>query len=260
MKHLIITAISILLSAAIPANSNKGPFLRDYMRDNNITGTVVIESLQTNKKFVYDEKRAAVRFTPASTFKIVNTLIALQEKAVNDENEIIKWDGRVSEFADWNRDQSIKSAFGVSCVWFYQELARRVGNGAYMSYLKRMNYGNQKTGEHIDTFWLDGSLQISALEQISVLKNIYNEKYGFDKKNYEILKEVMIVDRTGDYIVRAKTGTAMRVKPVTGWYVGYIETKGDVWFFACNIDMERPEQSKLRKETVYRALREAGLL
>jgi len=260
MKGIIITAISIFISSAILAGSNESPFLRDYMRDKNITGTVVIESLKTNKKFIYNEKRAAVRFAPASTFKIVNTLIALQENAVKDENEIIKWDGRVSEFADWNKDQSIKSAFGVSCVWFYQELARRVGGEAYVSYLKMMNYGDRKTGEHVDTFWLDGSLQISALEQIAVLKNIYNEKYSFDKKNYTVLEEVMIVDRTGDYIVRAKTGTAMRVKPVIGWYVGYIETKSDVWFFACNIDMERPEQSKLRKEAVYRALKEAGII
>ena len=98
-----------------------------------------------------------------------------------------------------------------------------------------MNYGNSKTGEHVDSFWLDGDLRISAIEQIDVLKNIYREKYTFDSKNYKILKTLMIVDKNESYIVRAKTGVVGSMSPNIGWYVGYIETNDDVIFFACNI-------------------------
>jgi len=154
----------------------------------------------------------------------------------------------------------MKSAFSASCVWFYQELARRIGNDKYKTYLKEMNYGNMKTGSAVDSFWLDGDLRISAIEQLEVMKKIYGEKYPFDKRCYSILKNIMVVDTKADYVVRAKTGTVARMTPNTGWYVGYVETADDVWFFAANIDMNGPEQSKLRKDFVYTALVELGII
>lgn len=260
MKRGVLTLMCVLFTFLAWSENDNNSFLKRYMEENSVNGTVVIESLNLHKTHVYNDKRSKVRFLPASTFKIINTLISLQERVVKDENEVIKWDGQDRGMADWNRDQNMKSAFQISCVWFYQELARRVGKDVFVSYLKKMNYGNSKTGERFDSFWLDGDLRISAIEQIEVLKNIYKEKYAFDSKNYEILKTLMIVDKNENYVVRAKTGIAVSVSPNIGWYVGYIETKDDVNFFACNIDLMKPEQIKMRKEIVYAALRELKII
>ncbi len=260
MKRIVLLLICVLFTFLAWSKNVTDSFLKKYMEENNVNGTVVIESLNSHKMHIYNEKRSKIRFLPASTFKIINTLISLQEKAVKDENEVIKWDGQDRGMADWNKDQNMKSAFQISCVWFYQELAKRVGKDIFVSYLKKMNYGNFQTGERVDSFWLDGDLRISAVEQINVLKNIYKEKYAFDRKNYEVLKSLMIVDKNENYIVRAKTGVAGSVSPNIGWYVGYIETKDDVNFFACNVDLMKPEHFKIRKEIIYTALRELKII
>jgi len=260
MKRRALLFVCILFTSLAWSENISDSFLKNYMEENNINGTVVIESLNAHKIHIYNDKRSKERFLPASTFKIINTLIALQEKAVKDENEVIKWDGQDKGMADWNKDQNMKSEFPISCVWFYQELAKKIENEKFKSYLKKMNYGNSKTGEHVDSFWLDGDLRISAIEQIDVLKNIYREKYTFDSKNYKILKTLMIVDKNESYIVRAKTGVVGSMSPNIGWYVGYIETNDDVIFFACNIDLMKPEQTKMRKEIIYTALRELKII
>lgn len=260
MKHLISIILILFFSTMASAENKTEQFLQAYMNNNNITGTVVIESLNGHKTHIYNKKRSTEKFLPASTFKIPNTLISLQENVLKDENEIIKWDGHQWDFPDWNKDQNLKIAFQASCVWFYQELAKKVGNDKYLTYLKTLNYGNMKTGTSVDSFWLDGDLKISAVEQIDFLKNVYLEKFSFDKRNYRILKSIMITDQNEKYILRAKTGTTARVNPSIGWYVGFIETKTDVYFFACNIDLIKPEDAKFRKEIIYTALRELKII
>ncbi|MEH0018736.1 MAG: penicillin-binding transpeptidase domain-containing protein [Desulfobacter sp.] len=121
-------------------------------RDAN--GTIVISSLDSNTQFLNNKARAEKRLLPASTFKIPNTLIALDTGAVADEKEIIKWDGQDKGWYRWNKDQSLETAFPFSCVWFYQELAGRVGNASYLKYLDGIDYGNEQTGKNLDTFWL----------------------------------------------------------------------------------------------------------
>ena len=101
--------------------------LTNLFRNKGINGTIVISIMDGTKKYIHDDERANSRMVPASTFKIPNTLIALEEKAVADEKEIIKWDGVDKGMAVWNKDQSIQTAFPSSCVWFYQALAKRVG-------------------------------------------------------------------------------------------------------------------------------------
>ncbi|BFU79002.1 OXA-48 family carbapenem-hydrolyzing class D beta-lactamase OXA-54 [Arcobacter sp. 15-2] len=221
-----------------------------------LTGTVVISSLDNKTVFVSDDKRAKEQFTPASTFKIANTLIALEEKAVKDELEIIKWDGKDKGWKPWNQDHSIKSGFPVSCVWCFQELAKRIGINTYNKHLKQLDYGNMKTDGNLTRFWLDGDLKISALEQIEFLQKLYKNDLPYEQKNLDKTKDVMIVESNDDYIVRVKTGWAMKI----GWYVGYIEFKDKTWFFAMNMNMPKLSQAKYRKEITMEALKIKGII
>jgi beta-lactamase class D len=259
-RTLIIFAIIPLVSVFASASD---PFLERYVRDHNLKAaavTVVIENLKTGKRYIYNDARAKERFLPASTFKIVNTLIALREGIVKNEKETIAWDRIDKGLPEWNRDQSIETAFPSSCVWFYQELAKKTGNERYLKCLKEIGYGNMMTGKSVDSFWLDGDLRISAIEQIGVMRNILLKKYCFEDRHYATLKRLMTTDRTVDYTLYAKTGWTMRVRPQIGWYVGFIETKGDTWIFVCDLDIEKPDQASFRKDLVYQALHETGVL
>ncbi|TGK25234.1 class D beta-lactamase [Leptospira stimsonii] len=222
-------------------------------------GTLIISSLDGSKEWIHDQRRSEERFLPASTFKIPNTLIALQEKIVSDENFEFRWNGTRTDVEDWNQDQTLKSAFQRSCVWCYQELAVEVGLKKYETYLQKMEYGNLKTGKDVRTFWLEGDLRISAREQIDFLKKLYLRKFAFDSKNYEILRKIFLVGSGSDSSFFAKTGWAQSV-PSIGWYVGYLETKTEVWFFALNLDVGEKKDLALRKEIVLQSFKDLGLI
>ena len=234
--------------------------MEKLFNERNVKGTIIISSLNGQTEYVYDETRVKKRFLPASTFKIPNTLIALDERAVVHEKEIIEWDGKDKGWSPWNKDHSLESAFPVSCVWFYQELAQRVGNTSYLDHFDRLNYGNKQTGDELTTFWLDGDLRISAREQVDFLKKLYRGELPYDKKHIELLKKMMIVEKKAHYILRAKTGWAMRIKNQHGWYVGYVETENDIWFFALNLDIKNKNDAAYRKEITMEALKIKAIL
>ncbi|RPI89885.1 MAG: class D beta-lactamase, partial [Spirochaetales bacterium] len=108
-------------------------------------------------------------------------------------------------------------------------------------------------------FWLDGSLRISAREQIGVLMKIRAKTYRFDRAHYDTLERIMRVESAETYTIRGKTGWAMGAKPQTGWFVGWIETDDDTWFFAINMDIRTPEDARFRREALDAAMRETGL-
>lgn len=260
-KQFICGTLFALLLFILPISAHaEDPDLAKLFTDQHLTGTIVISSLDGAKTYIHNDERANARFVPASTFKIPNTLIALEEGVVADEKEIRKWDGKDTGVPAWNRDQSMETAFRSSCVWFYQELARGVGLDRYSSYLARMNYGNGKAGPDLTTFWLGGDLKISAVEQISFLKKLYGRAYPFKPSSYELLGKLMTVEQTPAYKIRAKTGWAQRITPQVGWYVGYVESGGKVWFFATNLEIVKPEDSRLRQTITTEALRLKGII
>jgi beta-lactamase class D len=220
----------------------------------------VLESLDGNTRYLHNLERAEERFLPASTFKIPNTLIALAEGAIQDEKDVIAWDGSDKGWKAWNKDQTLETAFPLSCVWFYQELAQRVGDDAYLRHLRDIRYGNQQTGDDVTTFWLEGDLRISPLEQIEFLKRLYTEDLPYSKHHIDGLKRLMIVEKAPRYTIRAKTGWTLRVTPQVGWYVGYVEADEGVWFFATNLEIARKGDEQFRQELSMAALMVKGII
>lgn len=232
--------------------------LADIFSRAGVTGTIVIAPLQ-GVGYVHDDQRSNQRFPVASTFKILNTLIALQEGAISD-GDAFKWDGVSSEVADWNHDQTLDSAFKASCVWCFQRLARKVGAAKYERYLSDLEYGEVKKPFDETTFWLDGSLTASAIEQVELLKKIYRQSLPFRSSSYAVLRRIMLVEQSPQYSIRAKTGWATSTFPEIGWYVGYIENSEETWFFALNIDVGSQSQLPLRQQIVRDALRAKGII
>ncbi|MFX4177334.1 class D beta-lactamase [Aliarcobacter butzleri] len=229
--------------------------LENLFKKYQVEGTLVLESLNTKKVDIYNEKRANTPFSPASTFKIPNTLIALNEGVVNKDS-IIVWDKKVREFDAWNKDQTLQSAFKSSCVWCYKEFASKIGVEKYKKYLKELNYGNKTIGKDVTDFWLDESLRITAFEEIRFLKQLQANNLSFKQEDINLLKELMIDEKSENYVVRAKTGWEGKY----GWYVGYVETKNDVWFFALNIDTKTKEDLAKRKALTLEALKTKGII
>lgn len=255
--QIILTCVFFFLSASANAEDQA---LSELFSEQGIEGTVVISSLNSGKTYIHNNSRANQRFSTASTFKILNTLIALEEDPALQKDSIIKWNKHIYEIKNWNRDQTLESAFKVSCVWCYQELARSIGADKYRHYLKITDYGQLREPFKETTFWLDGSLKISAVEQIDFLRNIYQRNYLFSAQTYSILAKIMLVKQTPTYSIWGKTGWAVSANPQVGWYVGYIETKKDVWFFASNIIVRNKKDLLWRQKLITEAFIEKEII
>lgn len=225
----------------------------------NIEGTLIVATPDGTPVHVFNADRSKTQYSPASTFKIPNTLIALKADVVTSKESPFTWDGTAKGRDAWNKDHTLESAFRVSCVWCYQEIARNVGSERYVVDLAGLNYGNQEIGERVDMFWLNGDLKISAAEQIEFLSAMVNYEVPYKRDHVDLVKEIMLVEQSANYSLYAKsgwTGSALH----TGWYVGYIEKDGDMLLFAMNIEMDKAEQAGLRKELTIRSLAALDLL
>lgn len=206
-------------------------------------GAFVLYNRGQNHWVRYNPQRCAERFLPASTFKILNSLIALETGAIPDADTTIAWDGVQYPIPEWNRDQTMRSAIRDSVVWYYQELARRVGREKMQAYVTRSAYGNMDISGEIDSFWLRGGLRISPDEQIDFLRRFYQNDLPFSRRSLDLVKDILIREQAPAYTLRSKTGTAVLGDLQIGWLVGYVETPDTVYFFATNLQAAAPNSA-----------------
>lgn len=198
-----------------------------------LKGTIVVYDEKEDTYYSNDFEWAKKGFIPASTYKIPNTIIALELGTVKDENELFIWDGQKKRFPQWEQDLTLKDAFKVSCLPCYQEIARRNG----LQNMKQMNtliqYGNMNIcKKNLDQFWLKGKSKISPMQQIDFLRRFEHQQLPISKRTYDIMRNIMIRTKTNDYLVRAKTGWGEEKGNDLGWFVGYIEKEDQIYFFA----------------------------
>jgi beta-lactamase class D len=224
-------------------------------------GTFVLYDLKRDHTLRYNPDRAAQRFLPASTFKILNSLISLETSVIPDENTVIKWDGTHYDIPEWNRDHTLRTAIASSVVWYYQELARCVGQERMQKYVDTVGYGNHDITGNIDSFWLDGALRISADEQVAFLKRLVQNDLPFSARNLNIVKDILMLEKTPVSQLSGKTGTQLRVKPSVNWFVGYVEKGDEVYVFATNLELPEGITDNTRaKQITLRILRDMELI
>jgi beta-lactamase class D len=237
------------VSTASPASEDK---LEKYFQ--SFSGAFVLYDQNNDRYIRYNPERCSERFLPASTFKILNSLIGLETGVIPDENYVIKWDGTQYENSAWNQDHTLKTAFQNSVVWYYQELARRVGREKMQYYVDAVGYGNKDITGRIDSFWLDGALRISADEQVELLKRLYRDDLPFSQRSMKIVKEIMVLENTDTYRLSGKTGSGQVNASSIGWFVGYVEEKDNVYFFATNIESSSPDANGIKAKEITRDL------
>lgn len=238
--------------------SEEKPELEKFFQ--GYSGAFVLYALENNRYTRYAPGQCSERLRPASTFKILNALISLETGVAPDEDYVIKWDGTQYPIPSWNRDHTLKTAIQNSVVWYYQELARRVGKEKMQYYVELVNYGNEDISGKLDSFWLDGGLRISADEQVEFLKRLYLADLPFSQRTLSIVKDILVIEDTQIYRLSGKTGSGKMGVLNVGWFVGYVEEKGKVYFFATNITSSNSEADGPRaKEITREILQDLGL-
>jgi beta-lactamase class D len=262
-----ILLLNLAVLGLTACRQNQTTEIRDdfkkYYDQFNVEGSFVLYDPQTDRYVFYNHDQFEQTFSPASTFKICNSLIALETGVIKDENVIIPWDSVIRPNPNWNTDHDLKTAFKNSTVWYYQALAKRVGGQQMTYWLDKANYGNADTSGGIDKFWLTGGLRISPKQQIDFLKRLHDNQLPFSKRSVAIVKNIMIAKDTLNYVVRAKTGWAEQDNTDIGWYVGYLESKGKVYYFANCIqsaDLTNKNFLPARIDIVYLILNDLNLI
>jgi len=234
---LVVVFVNFSFITSVDAASS---VLRDDLGKyfEGFTGTFIMYDETNDHYIVFNEPQSEVRLSPCSTFKIYNSLIGLETGVLDQEDvyTLIKWDGTQYPFPAWNHDQTLASATQDSVVWYFQKIASQIGPERMQEYLNKLGYGNRDISGGITTFWLRSSLQISAKEQVDLLRQLFSGKLPVSIKNVEIVKKnITLSDDRGTRLM-GKTGSGYQNdKWILGWYVGCVEKEGNRYFFATNI-------------------------
>ncbi|MEO9893250.1 class D beta-lactamase [Aurantibacter sp.] len=203
----------------------------------NVNGAILIYDLKKDIYYSNDFNWYNKGNLPASTFKIVNTIIGLETGVIESDSTIFKWDGKKKWSKNWEQDLVLKNAFQFSCVPCYQEVAKKIGAQRMNEYVQKFNYGNLKIDTTtIDKFWLEGESRISQIQQIDFLKRFYNLELPISERTHKIMKNIMLINETALYKLSGKTGLSNENDAYNGWFVGYIEQKNNTYLFATNLE------------------------
>lgn len=227
----------------------------------NFEGTFVVVDKESGKRFVYNQKLADERDSPCSTFKIFNSLVGLETGVIKNERHLMRWDGTKYDIDSWNRDQTLQSALTNSCVWYYQSLARDVGEDRMKNLVGKISYGNNDISGDIANFWISGKLRISPNEQVGLISRLIDDELPFSARNGAIVRGMMRLDQTSRGILYGKTGTSSRVgKNSLGWFVGYVVKPGRTLVFATRIKGNDAAYGREARKITEGILKEATIL
>ena len=240
--NLLFACCFLLLTSCSVNKANNDESLKKYFDENKVEGCFTMFNNADGEVTVYNMKYDTMRFSPASTFKIFNSLVGLQTGRIIDEKMIIKWDGIERRNKDWNKDMDMTEAFKVSSVPYYQEVARRIGKDTMQQWIDSIGYGNKNTSGAIDSFWLNGKLKISPDEQLGFLKKLYFDQLPFRKSVQQQVRDVMLQESNTAYQLSYKTGWGFDDdgKDI-GWLVGWIEENKHVYFFVTFVKSPNPD-------------------
>ena len=200
------------------------------------TGSFVLYDQSADKWNIYNMEHASTRVSPNSTYKIYDALLGLESGIITPEHSTFTWNGEPYPFNSWEADQDLTSAIHNSVNWYFQAIDSQAGFEAVRTFLQTINYGNQNTGTNLNLYWTDFSLKISPIEQVELLQDFYQNNFHFDSKNIQAVKKALLLSTTSSGSLYGKTGTGrVNGKDVNGWFIGYIETANNTYYFATNI-------------------------
>ncbi|MDA9469278.1 class D beta-lactamase [Bradyrhizobium sp. CCBAU 53415] len=263
----LLAAAAVLPSRArahvAPPRNEIRESLAKRFTDLGTSGTFVGYKVEDYLIVASDKERSGEGKLPASTFKIPNSLIALETGVVADpDKDVFAWDGVKRPIEAWNKDHTLRSAIAVSAVPVYQEIARRIGQERMQKYVDEFDYGNRDIGGGIDQFWLTGALRIDPVEQIDFVDRLRRRVLPISKRSQDLVADILPVTKVGDSVIRAKSGLlgAERGEPSLGWMVGWAEKGEAHTVFALNMDCKESRLIGERMPLTQACLAEMGAI
>ncbi|OJJ17946.1 hypothetical protein BKI52_29255 [marine bacterium AO1-C] len=239
--------------------------LKELVKTAPVKGAILIYDYQQKRYYSNDFDWAKRGQLPASTFKIPNSLIALEVGTVKDDSTLLKWDGKKRYLKIWEKDMIFRQGFHLSCLPCYQELSRKAGEEQMQAWVDKLKYGKMVfDSTSYDRFWVVGDSRITPFEQIDFLIRFHEKKLPISARTDKIAKRMMVRKQTDQYVLRAKTGLSNPEGKLNGWFVGYVEKGDKLYFFASNFDPKPGTPDKeflpLRIELTMKALKQKGIL
>jgi beta-lactamase class D len=245
------------------------PNLARHFSENGTQGTFVAYKVDDYAVIASDAERSGQAFLPASTFKVPNSVIALETGVVSDpDKDIFKWDGVTRFIPEWNKDHTLRSAIAASAVPVYQEIARRIGEERMQKYLEVFDYGNHDIGGGIDQFWLTGDLRVDPVQQVDFIDRLRRGALPVSKRAQDLTRDILPVTKVGDAVIRFKTGLVgiddktetESVHASVGWLVGWVEKGERATVFALNLDIREEHHTAARMRLAQACLTDIGAL
>jgi len=198
-------------------------------------GCIVLYDMQADHYEIYNKEKSTLRVSPDSTFKIYSALKGLDQHVIT-ENSTMEWNHSIYPYDSWNMDQTLSSGLKNSVNWYFQNIDRSVGLNILGDFYKRLGYGNCNLSGGINNYWMESSLLISPIEQVQILQKFYSNSFGFRAEDVNAIKNALRISEKGDAVLSGKTGSGVvNGMAINGWFIGYVEKNGNVYFFATNI-------------------------
>lgn len=213
---------------------------------NGLNGAAVVYDVSKSRYTIYNSDLALTERSPCSTFKIISSLIALENGIITPEDSTRTWSGEVFWNEDWNKDIDFSEAFRTSCVWYYRQVVDDIGKDLMQKELDRLQYGNcdisdwegrlntNNQNRALTGFWIESSLMISPKEQTEVMERIFGAHSDYSEETQNALKKVMLVpeQERADLSIYGKTGMGKADGIVVdAWFTGFAErAEGKIYF------------------------------
>ena len=278
-KRMRWKSAAILISAGIFI-AGQAPFISAMARENSsynfkdeniiyedlgnyfagFDGSFVLYDKEADQYLIHNKNQSTLRVSPNSTYKIYSALLGLESGSITDENSSAKWNGLTYPIDSWNADQDLTSAMRNSVTWYFQRLDKQVQPDTIQTFLDRIRYGNRDLSGGIEEYWLESSLKISPVEQVQLLKHFYANQFEFKEKNIQTVKDSIKLERKEGALLSGKTGTGtVNGKNINGWFIGYVESGQDTYFFATNIQNENNSNGSKAAEITLSILKQKGI-
>lgn len=230
----------------------------DYGHD----GAFLLQRDGRPTQVVHDDAFADTPQRPASTFKVMLGLIALETGALKSADEIVPWDGTpYRTHPEWQRDMALREAMQSSSEGYFRILAKRIGRERLAQWVTRVGYGNGRIGDSAPDVWHDGVLTVTARQQLAFVDRLRRNDLPFSKTTIAAVKTAMREDGKGTTRIYGKTGTHLdKNDHGNAWWIGWVEGPGGNASFALGTQLDSADNRAQRIALGKALLKDAGLL